>query len=108
MPENVAILVIHGIGQQAPYETLDQFTQGLLNSFETTGAKCTILPHPDICNDPLREQNHWVRASCHLEFATPVAMRSDNPSSRGQSDRGHYCPYSRGLPFSYKTTLDNR
>jgi hypothetical protein len=47
MPENVAILVIHGIGQQAPYETLDQFTQGLLSSFQTAGANCTLLPHLD-------------------------------------------------------------
>jgi len=80
MQENVAILVIHGIGQQAPYETLDQFTQGLLGSFQTAGAKCTLLPHLDICRDPLREQSQWVRASCHLNFDAPVAMQSENSS----------------------------
>lgn len=83
MPENVAILVIHGIGQQAPYETLDQFTQGLLSSFRATGMQCTLQPHLDICKDPLREQSQWVRASCQLMFEMPLVMQSDN-SSIGQ------------------------
>ena len=84
MPENVAILVIHGIGQQAPYETLDQFTQGLIHSFQADRVKCTARPHLDICEDPVREQSQWVRASCDLEFATPVAMESDKSTSIGQ------------------------
>jgi hypothetical protein len=84
MPEKVAILVIHGIGQQAPYETLDQFTQGLIHSFQADGAKCTVRPHLDICEDPVREQSQWVRASCHLEFDTPVTMQSDKSTSIGQ------------------------
>jgi hypothetical protein len=80
VPENVAILVIHGIGQQAPYEALDQFTRGLVNSFQVSNVKWTLQPRLDICKDPLREQSQWVRASCHVEFPAPVAMQSDNSS----------------------------
>ena len=80
MPEHVAILVIHGIGQQAPYETLDQFTQGLIDSFQATGVKCAVQPQLDICKDPVREQSQWVRASCHIECDMPVTARSDKAS----------------------------
>ena len=59
MSENVAILVIHGIGQQRPYETLDQFTQGLSGTFDAPH----LEPRLEICKDPLREQKQWVRAA---------------------------------------------
>jgi hypothetical protein len=68
MPENVAILVIHGIGQQSPYETIDQFTQGLVDSFQAGNVTCSLEPRLAICHDPLREQKQWVQASCRLTF----------------------------------------
>ncbi|MBM3925000.1 MAG: lipase family protein [SAR202 cluster bacterium] len=34
--EKTAILVIHGIGQQNPFDTLDAFVRGLLSSLDTT------------------------------------------------------------------------
>lgn len=30
--EHTAIMVIHGIGEQVPFETLDMFTRGMLDS----------------------------------------------------------------------------
>ncbi len=66
MPEKIAILVIHGIGQQRPYETLDQFTRGLSNSLCDGSVPWTLEPRLEICKDPLHEQEEWVRASCVL------------------------------------------
>jgi hypothetical protein len=66
MPEKVAIIVIHGIGQQRPYETLDQFIRGLSASFNQAMTPLSLEPRLDICKDPLREQKEWVRASCLL------------------------------------------
>ena len=66
MPEKIAILVIHGIGRQRPYETLDQFTRGLANSLCTFSQAWTLEPRLEICKDPLHEQQQWVRTSCVL------------------------------------------
>ena len=73
MPENVAILVIHGIGEQRAYETLDQFTQGL----EKTFTQMTLEPRMEICRDPLREQKQWVRAACVMCSEVGEAFKSD-------------------------------
>ena len=79
MSENVAILVIHGIGQQRPYETLDQFTQGLSRTFDAPH----LEPRLEICKDPLREQKQWVRASCIM---TPTPPNTSFPSRRKVPD----------------------
>jgi len=45
---STALLVIHGIGEQNPYETLDAFTRGIFSFLTTTpnGAPATrISPH---------------------------------------------------------------
>ncbi|HXQ26481.1 MAG TPA: hypothetical protein VN822_08765 [Candidatus Acidoferrales bacterium] len=39
-----AILVIHGIGEQNPYETLDGFARGLLTHFRSHGANAKLCP----------------------------------------------------------------
>jgi len=39
-----AILVIHGIGEQNPYETLDSFARGLLTHFRKHGANAKLCP----------------------------------------------------------------
>jgi hypothetical protein len=44
MPESVALLVIHGIGQQAPYEILDQFARKLINCCQASNVKWTLQP----------------------------------------------------------------
>jgi hypothetical protein len=76
MPENIAILVIHGIGQQRPYETLDQFTLGLAQTFGNP----VMEPRLDICRDPLRDQKQWVRASCVM---SPAVGRNTFLSDQG-------------------------
>ena len=63
MPERVAILVIHGIGQQKPYETLDQFTRNLLKNF---GSGWTVTPQLDQAVDPTHVDRSWVRTSYRI------------------------------------------
>lgn len=81
--KRIAILVIHGIGQQRPYETLDQFGRGLLSSFEGDKDKdkrtvaWKIYPQLEVCKDPNHAQQSWVRASYRLAPDTPVAFQSD-------------------------------
>jgi hypothetical protein len=91
MPENVAILVIHGIGQQRPYETIDQFTQGLVDSFQSGNMKCGLEPRLAICHDPLREQDQWVQAFCRVTFPSPdgvAPVQAPFQSGSGSSIEG--------------------
>jgi hypothetical protein len=77
--KRVAFLVIHGIGQQRPYETLDQFGRGLISSFTSDkGAPdWKIYPQLEICKDPNHAQQSWVRASFRIAPDTPVAFQGD-------------------------------
>ena len=43
--QKTAILVIHGIGSQYPFSTMDQFARSLINSFEDTGLSDLIVEH---------------------------------------------------------------
>lgn len=78
--KRIAVLVIHGIGQQQPYETLDQFTRGLLNSFRSDphAPDWKIYPQLEICKDPSHTQQSWVRASYRIKPDTPVVFQSDS------------------------------
>jgi hypothetical protein len=77
--QRIAFLVIHGVGQQRPYEPLDEFSRGLLSSFESDkgGPKWKINPELDICPDPSHAQKDWVRASYRVVPDAPVAFKSD-------------------------------
>jgi hypothetical protein len=69
----IAILVIHGIGEQKPYETLDHFARGLLTSLRAEKkTDWTIGPRLDACSDPLHIQKDWTRTSVRLEPAAPT------------------------------------
>lgn len=35
--ENTAILIVHGIGDQVPLATLDEFARGLITAFQSVG-----------------------------------------------------------------------
>lgn len=76
--KRIAVLVIHGIGQQRPYETLDQFARGLLESFrnDTKAPEWKIYPQLEICKDPSHAQQSWVRASYRIKPDTPVDFQS--------------------------------
>lgn len=76
--KRIAFLVIHGIGQQRPYQTLDQFGRGLLKSFEGDDrTPWKIFPQLNICKDPNHAQEDWVRASCRLTPDRSVPFISD-------------------------------
>lgn len=83
MPSRVALFVIHGIGQQRPYETLDQFTRGISSSLCRGGKTWTLKPQLEICKDPLHADKQWVRASCTLtpDNGAPVPFLHDETSS---------------------------
>jgi hypothetical protein len=68
-----AILVIHGIGEQNPYETLDSFAQGFALYFNKLNPKNKAQLHPE----RLRHKD-WTQVCVHLEFekdATPNGLR---------------------------------
>jgi hypothetical protein len=43
--ENTAMLIVHGIGNQQPLETLDSFGRGLIRAYETSGAGRLTIEH---------------------------------------------------------------
>jgi hypothetical protein len=63
-----AILVIHGIGEQNPYETLDSFARGFARCFEDRGTPPSLRPERIAHAD-------WTEVAVHLEFSTPATER---------------------------------
>jgi len=43
--DKAAILIIHGIGEPNPYETLDQFARGLVNHFQGAHIEPLLINH---------------------------------------------------------------
>jgi hypothetical protein len=78
--ERVAILVVHGIGEEQPYETLDQFTRGLLNELEF-GKPWTIEPLMSQESDPTRPGHLYPRVGYKISppSNTSVTFRSETP-----------------------------
>ncbi|HTF61613.1 MAG TPA: hypothetical protein VK638_02760, partial [Edaphobacter sp.] len=71
--DKVAILVVHGIGQEKPYETLDHFTRRLMESLGTSGT-WTITPELEQVSDPTRISKSWTRASFLIKPSLPGAF----------------------------------
>ena len=69
-PARTAILIIHGIGEQNPYETLDSFARGLVQYFASSrpGAKLSLEPE---------RINHgdWTEAAVHVDAVNPADPR---------------------------------
>lgn len=64
-----AVLVIHGIGEQDPYETVDSFARGLVKYFRSRGqTKFKIAP------ERIRHKD-WTEVAIHLEFEEPATRR---------------------------------
>jgi hypothetical protein len=82
MSEKIAMLIIHGIGQQRPYETLDHFARGLLSAFrdDPNPPNWTVEPQMEVCKDPTHLQQSWVRVAYRLVPDQPVCFRSDCPN----------------------------
>lgn len=74
MGDRVAVLLIHGIGQQRPYDTLDHFARGLLTSY---GAEWTIAENLELSTDAALLDQKWVRAVYSISPAAPAPFESD-------------------------------
>lgn len=65
---HTAILIMHGVGEQNPYETLDSFAQGFARHFIGQTKRFVIRPERIAHAD-------WTEAAVHLEFDTPATER---------------------------------
>ena len=61
-PHNTAILVIHGIGEQHPYQTLDAFTATLWNVLELKKGTAFLPGHHRIA-----KREGWVQNYVSIE-----------------------------------------
>jgi len=72
--DRLAILVIHGMGTQKPYETLDQFACGLeplLNSTAQPASYARTLEFREHPSDPAKQQEHWTQAIVRFRSLEP-------------------------------------
>src|SRR5207249_6786816 len=72
-----AILVIHGIGEQNPYETLDQFARNLMRYLKHEGGidDLTLSAHKI-------DHNDWTEAMIRLQTQRHGPPVPDDPDSR--------------------------
>src|ERR1700692_2253970 len=75
MNDRVALLVIHGMGSQKPYETLDQFARGIESSLSsaTEGRYHHELRFRQHEEDPAHQQKAWTQVYARLTPADPTA-----------------------------------
>src|SRR5947209_7577719 len=87
-PARTAILVIHGIGEQNPYETLDSFARGLVQYFASSrpGAKVSLEPE---------RINHgdWTEAAVHVDGVNSADPRDALHLSLFEF---YWAPYTEG------------
>jgi hypothetical protein len=75
MHDRLAVLVIHGMGSQKPYETLDEFARGIETSLTppAAGAYRHELRFRQFDNDPAHQQKAWTQAYVRLTPTDPSA-----------------------------------
>ena len=75
MNDRLAILVIHGMGSQKPYETLDEFARGVEANLTppAAGAYHHELRFREYPNDPAHQQQAWTQAYVRLTPTDPAA-----------------------------------
>src|SRR2546425_59680 len=87
-PARTALLVIHGIGEQNPYETLDSFARGLVQYFASSrpGAKVSLEPE---------RINHgdWTEAAVHVDGVNSADPRD---TLRVSLFEFYWPPYTEG------------
>jgi hypothetical protein len=81
-----AILIMHGIGEQNPYETLDGFAQGFARHFTARGARPRLRPERIAHSD-------WTEVAVHLEFQAPA---TDRGLRRLSIFEFYWAPYTEG------------
>ncbi len=75
MNDRLAVLVIHGMGSQKPYETLDQFARGIEANLTPRGAGAYHheLRFRQYGDDPAHQQQAWTQTYVRLSPTDPVA-----------------------------------
>jgi hypothetical protein len=74
MGDRLAVLVIHGMGTQKPYETLDQFAcalERLLNPSAHPKFYIRTLEYREHPTDPALQQKHWTQAIVRFRSLQP-------------------------------------
>jgi len=82
-----AILVIHGMGEQNPYDTLDQFARGLANHFEDNRSDLLTL-QPERIN-----HGNWTEVAVHMDVKEPA---TNNVLKRLSVFEFYWAPYTEG------------
>lgn len=85
MSDRVAILVIHGMGAQKPYETLDQFARGVCDALPeqthaTYNREILFRDHPE---DPTHQQKAWTQGIVRLSRTSDRVAASEDGFSSG-------------------------
>ncbi len=62
-----AIIVIHGIGEQDPFETLDSFARGFINHLSSLGMECTL--HHELANRKGTSGAGWTESFVRIQLA---------------------------------------
>src|SRR3989442_10498496 len=87
-PARSAILVIHGIGEQNPYETLDSFARGLVQYFASSRPSATVSLEPERIN-----HGDWTEAAVHVDGVNPADPRD---TLRVSLFEFYWAPYTEG------------
>lgn len=84
--KRTAILVIHGIGQQNPFETLNSFAQGLGRYLDDQCATVTYRP------ERIRHEG-WTEVALHLDLDKPVTKKG---TQRLSLHEYYWAPHTEG------------
>jgi hypothetical protein len=82
----VGVLVIHGIGEQVPYETLDSAARGFAETFASHGCRGGLTGER-------RQHADWTEAVVHLDFGDPVTAHGLRSLSFLEF---YWAPYTEG------------
>lgn len=101
--DKTAILVIHGIGQQNPYETIDQFSRGVFDYLKEKGHSGATLD----LNRVAREG--WTEVSVRIQADPPKAEQDSGKAGNGKRPlidiyEYYWAPETQGK-ISYLQTL---
>jgi hypothetical protein len=82
--EKTAVLVIHGVGQQSPFDTLDAFVRGMLSTMNV-GGESRIDAHHKLFLQDGWAQNYisWSRTATSARPSTATSITGPtSPSVR--------------------------
>jgi hypothetical protein len=97
---NTAILVIHGIGEQNPYDTLDSFARGFAYYFQTQ-AHVTKQPLHLTLRPERISHKDWTEVAIHLESDQPLTSKGLRRLSLFEF---YWAPFTEGK-VTYKGVL---